>query len=116
MKQEYTRGEIADLLAALRQVFSTVRLADAASGAVLDEAGQPAGEYCQVPPLDEAGRGWLLSGEDQKTLTLYRTARVEGRACLLLLDCTLSDTLSTEKREANAQRRQIGRASCRERV
>ena len=35
MKQEYTRGEIADLLAALRQVFSTVRLADAASGAVL---------------------------------------------------------------------------------
>ena len=107
MKQEYTRGEIADLLAALRQVFSTVRLADAASGAVLDEAGQPAGEYCQVPPLDEAGRGWLLSGEDQKTLTLYRTARVEGRACLLLLDCTLSDTLSTEKREANAQRRQL---------
>lgn len=106
MKQEYTRGEIADLLAALRQVFSTVRLADAASGAVLDEAGQPAGEYCQVPPLDEAGRGWLLSGEDQKTLTLYRTARVEGRACLLL-DCTLSDTLSTEKREANAQRRQL---------
>ena len=107
MKQEYTRGEIADLLAALRQVFSTVRLADAASGAELDEAGQPAGEYCQVPPLDEAGRGWLLSGEDQKTLTLYRTARVEGRACLLLLDCTLSDTLSTEKREANAQRRQL---------
>ncbi|WP_294500029.1 GGDEF domain-containing protein [uncultured Gemmiger sp.] len=110
MKQEYTRSEVAALLETLRQVFQDVMLVDAASGAILDDrADQPTGEYCQLPVLDDQGRGWQpLSGEEL-SLLLYYSVAVENRACLLLISCHLPDTLRAENREANALLRQLAK-------
>lgn len=108
VKQEYTRSEMAALLAALRQVFPTAGLADAATGELLDDtADKPTGQYCQVPVLDDEGRGWAPVSGDALALTLYRAAVVEGRACLLLMECHLPNTLPVGNREANALRRQL---------
>ena len=108
MNQEYTRSEAAALLAALRQIFSEVHVADAASGAILDDqADKPAGGYCQVPALDGEGRGWLPMGGQNMAMTLYRAVTVEHRACLIVLSLRLPNTLPAENREANALRRQI---------
>ena len=50
MKQEYTRSEIVSLLDALQQMFPAVRLADPATGCLLDPATMaPAGGACQIP-------------------------------------------------------------------
>lgn len=58
MKQEYTRSEIVSLLDALQQMFPAVRLADPATGCLLDPATMaPAGGACQIPALDASGRG-----------------------------------------------------------
>ena len=108
VKKEFTRQELADLLDALRQIFTDVRLADAASGAILDETSlEPSGEYCQVPALDDQGRGWLPSNSGAMALTLFRTVVTDGRPCLVVLGCRLPDTLPAENREANALRRQL---------
>lgn len=108
MKQEFTRSELAALLENLRQVFAVVHLADAATGAVLDDtASSPTGSYCQVPALDDEGRGWLPLSSENMALALYRTVIVEGLPRLLVLECRLPNTLPTENREANALRRQM---------
>lgn len=98
------------MLETLRQVFQDVMLVDAASGAILDDrADQPTGEYCQLPVLDDQGRGWQpLSGEEL-SLLLYYSVAVENRACLLLISCHLPDTLRAENREANALLRQLAK-------
>lgn len=108
MKQEYTRGELSALMGSLRQVFPAARVVDAASGAVLDDAAQqPTGAYCHVPALDENGVGWQMPAAGQQALTMFRTVAVEGRACLLAVDCSLPDDLPAERREADAMRRRF---------
>ena len=57
MKQEYTRSEMVSLLDALQQMFPSVRLADPATGNLLDAADMaPAGGACRIPVLDASGR------------------------------------------------------------
>ena len=109
MKQEYTRSELSGLLEALGQVFDTLRLADGASGVLLDPATLEAQDaFAQLPPLDAEGRGWTTAHTDGLlTLTMCRAVNVEGRPCLLLMDCALPDNHRLEGREANALRRQM---------
>lgn len=108
MKQEYTRSEILSLLDALQQMFPTVRLADPATGNLLDPATlAPDGSACRIPALDGTGRGWLPASDGKAAMTLYRAVRVDGQPCLVVLDCHLPDPQPAEGREANALRRLI---------
>ena len=106
MKQEYTRSEIVSLLDTLQQMFPAVRLADPATGCLLDPATMaPAGGACQIPALDVSGRGWLPASGGEDAMTLYRAVQVDGQPCLVVMDCHLPDPQPTEGREANALRR-----------
>lgn len=106
MKQEYTRSEIVSLLDALQQMFPAVRLADPATGCLLDPATMaPAGGACRIPALDASGRGWLPASGGEDAMTLYRAVQVDGQPCLVVMDCHLPDPQPTEGREANALRR-----------
>lgn len=106
MKQEYTRSEMVTLLDALGQMFPAVRLADPATGNLLDPASMaPAGGACRVPALDASGRGWLPASDGEDAMTLYRAVQVDGQPCLVVIDCHLPDPQPTEGREANALRR-----------
>ena len=106
MKQEYTRSEMVSLLDALQQMFPSVRLADPATGNLLDAADMaPAGGACRIPVLDASGRGWLPDADGGDTVTLYRAVRVDGQPCLVVMDCHLPDPQPTEGCEANALRR-----------
>lgn len=108
LKEEYTRAELGSLLDALGQVFSNVRLADAASGALLDPETLEVREgYVQVPPLDGEGRGWIPGSAGKLEVVLYRAANVEGRPCMVVMDCQMPDNQPVENREANALRRQL---------
>ena len=106
MKQEYTRSEIISLLNALQQMFPAVRLADPATGCLLDpDTMEPGSGVCQIPALDASGRGWLPASSGEDAMTLYRAVTVDGRPCLVVMDCHLPDPQPTEGREANALRR-----------
>ena len=82
MKQEYTRSEIVSLLDALQQMFPAVRLADPATGCLLDPATMaPAGGACQIPALNDDkkvvyihySRRWMLPAADGCPLPAGRT-------------------------------------------
>lgn len=106
MKQEYTRSEIVSLLDALQQMFPTVRLADPATGCLLDPATlTPGSGSCRIPVLDSSGRGWLPAAEGEDSITLYRAVKVDGQPCLIVMNCHLPDPQLAEGREANALRR-----------